>query len=39
MRILVVDDERSIRVGCQEILTKAGHQTDMAEDGFHSYSQ
>jgi len=38
MRILVVDDERSIRVGCQEILTKAGHQTDMAEDGFQGQS-
>jgi PAS domain S-box-containing protein len=34
MRILVVDDERSIRVACQEILTKAGHQADGAEDGF-----
>ncbi|HEX9920802.1 MAG TPA: response regulator, partial [Candidatus Methylomirabilis sp.] len=34
----MVDDERSIRVGCQEILTKAGHQTDMAEDGFQGQS-
>jgi len=38
MKILVVDDERSIRLGCQEILTKAGHQTDTAEDGFQGQS-
>ncbi|MDH7500758.1 MAG: response regulator, partial [candidate division NC10 bacterium] len=38
MNILVVDDERSIRLGCHEILTKAGHQTDMAEDGLQGQS-
>lgn len=38
MNILVVDDEPSIRLGCQEILTKAGHRTDTAEDGLQGQS-
>ncbi len=33
MRILVIDDERSIRNSLKEILTEEGHSVDIAEDG------
>lgn len=33
MRILVVDDEKSIRDACHEILSKAGHEVETAKDG------
>jgi response regulator RpfG family c-di-GMP phosphodiesterase len=31
-RVLVVDDEKSIRVGLQSFLKEAGYETDVAED-------
>ena len=33
MKILVIDDERSIRNLMQEILEDEGHSVDVAEDG------
>lgn len=33
MRILVIDDERSIRNSLKEILSEEGHSVDIAEDG------
>ena len=33
MKILVIDDERSIRNSLKEILTDEGHEVDTAEDG------
>ncbi|MBO4446711.1 MAG: sigma-54-dependent Fis family transcriptional regulator [Bacteroidales bacterium] len=33
MKILVVDDERSIRNSMKEILSDEGHEVDVAEDG------
>lgn len=33
MRILVIDDERSIRNSLKEILTEEGYSVDIAEDG------
>lgn len=33
MRILIVDDERSIRNSLSEILSDEGYETDVAEDG------
>ena len=32
-RILVADDEASIRLGCERILTAEGHTVEVAEDG------
>ena len=33
MKILIIDDERSIRNSLKEILTDEGYETDVAEDG------
>lgn len=33
MRILIIDDEESIRDGCQQILTRQGYETTAAADG------
>ena len=33
MKILVIDDERSIRNSLKEILTDEGYDVDVAEDG------
>ena len=33
MKILVIDDERSIRNSLKEILSDEGHEVDTAEDG------
>lgn len=35
MKILVIDDERSIRNSLKEILMDEGYETDVAEDGVH----
>jgi signal transduction histidine kinase len=32
-RILIADDEASIRIGCERILTAEGHEVTVAEDG------
>ena len=33
MKILIIDDERSIRNSLKEILGDEGHDVDVAEDG------
>ena len=33
MKILIIDDERSIRNSLKEILTDEGYDVDVAEDG------
>lgn len=32
-RILVADDEKSIRLGCEKVLTSMGHEITLTEDG------
>ena len=34
MKILIIDDERSIRNSLKEILTEEVYSVDVAEDGF-----
>ena len=35
IKILIIDDEESIRDGCRQVLTRRGYQVDCSGDGFH----